>query len=51
MLVMLRPTGREDLSTHGFRGTFRDWAAETGKPADIAEAVLAHKVGLKTQAA
>ena len=36
---------------HGFRSTFRDWAGETGKPADIAEAALAHTLGSKTQLA
>jgi integrase len=51
MLVMLRHMGRGDLTAHGFRSTFRDWAAETGKPTDIAEAALAHTLGNKTQAA
>jgi integrase len=51
MLVLLRRMGRGDLTTHGFRSTFRDWAAETGKPADIAEAALAHTLGSKTQTA
>jgi integrase len=51
MLVLLRRMGRGDLTAHGFRSTFRDWAAETGKPADIAEAALAHTSGNKTQAA
>jgi integrase len=51
MLVLLRRMGRGDLTTHGFRSTFRDWAAETAKPADIAEAALAHVVGDKTVAA
>ncbi len=50
MLVMLRRMGRGDLTTHGFRSTFRDWAAETGKPSDIAEAELAHTLGNKTPA-
>ena len=36
------------MTAHGFRSTFRDWAAETGQPADIAEAALAHVVGDKT---
>ena len=31
-------------TVHGFRSSFRDWCAETGKPRDIAEAALAHKV-------
>lgn len=30
---------------HGFRSTFRDWCAETGKAREIAEAALAHTVG------
>ncbi|HLG87786.1 MAG TPA: integrase arm-type DNA-binding domain-containing protein [Alphaproteobacteria bacterium] len=51
MLALLRRMGRDDLTTHGFRSTFRDWAADTGRPADIAEAALAHVVGDKTVAA
>jgi integrase len=51
MLALLRRMGRSDLTTHGFRSSFRDWAAETGQPADIAEAALAHVVGDKTVAA
>ena len=30
---------------HGFRSSFRDWCADTGKPREIAEAALAHTVG------
>src|SRR5262249_35574535 len=51
MLALLRRMERGDLTAHGFRSTFRDWAAETGQPADIAEAALAHVVGDKTVAA
>jgi integrase len=52
MLVLLRRRmNRADLTVHGFRSCFRDWAAETGQPADIAEAALAHVVGDKTVAA
>jgi integrase len=51
MLTLLRRLERDDLTAHGFRSTLRDWAAETGQPADIAEAVLAHAVGDKTVAA
>ena len=51
MLVLLRRMNRADLTVHGFRSCFRDWAAETGQPADIAEAALAHVVGDKTVAA
>jgi hypothetical protein len=43
--------GREDLTAHGFRGTFRDWCAETGQPSEISEAALAHTICNKGQAA
>lgn len=43
---VLRDTGLADRATvHGFRSSFRDWCAETGKPREIAEAALAHRVG------
>ena len=51
LLMALRRMGRADLTAHGFRSTFRDWAAETGKPNDVAEAALSHTLGNKTQAA
>jgi integrase len=38
-------------TVHGMRSTFRDWAGETGQPADIAEAALAHQLGGKVQQA
>ena len=34
----------EGATVHGFRSSFRDWCAETGKPREIAEAALAHQV-------
>ena len=34
-----------DAVPHGFRSSFRDWCAETGKPRKVAEAALAHTVG------
>jgi integrase len=38
--------GRAGVSVHGFRSSFRDWAAErTSFPAEIAEMALAHRVG------
>ena len=41
-----------DTTTHGFRSTFRDWAAErTAFPSEVAEMALAHVVGDKTEAA
>jgi integrase len=51
MLTLLRRMKRDDLTVHGFRSTFRDWAAETGQPADVAEAALAHTLGSKVVAA
>lgn len=44
--------GAEGLTVHGFRSTFRDWAAEQSRfPREIAEAALAHVVKDKTEAA
>jgi integrase len=52
MTMALRRMGRGDLTTHGFRSTFRDWAAErTGFPAEVAEMALAHAVSDKVEAA
>jgi integrase len=43
---------RPGLTVHGFRSTFRDWAAEqTNFPREIAEAALAHVLRDKTEAA
>jgi integrase len=51
-LMLLRRMGRGDLTAHGFRSSFRDWAAErTGFPADVAEMALAHTVSDKVEAA
>ena len=37
---------------HGFRSSFRDWAAEeTNHPREVVEAALAHVVGNQTEAA
>ena len=39
-------------TAHGFRSTFRDWAAErTAIPGEVAEMALAHAVGDQTEAA
>lgn len=52
MLQLLKRMGHGDLTVHGFRSTFRDWAAEqTGFSNEVAEAALAHVVGDKTEAA
>ncbi len=40
------------VTAHGFRSTFRDWAAEaTSHPPEVAEMALAHLVGNATEAA
>lgn len=43
---LLRNAGLAERATvHGFRSSFRDWCADTGKPRELAEAALAHVVG------
>ncbi|WP_147154985.1 tyrosine-type recombinase/integrase [Reyranella soli] len=52
MLTLLRRMERGDLTVHGFRSSFRDWAAErTNFPSEVAEMALAHAVGDKVEAA
>jgi integrase len=52
MLKTLEPMGRSDLTVHGFRSSFRDWAEEqTVFGGSIAEAALGHVVGDKVEAA
>ena len=42
---LLRDAGLSDRCVvHGFRSSFRDWCADTGKPRELAEAALAHSV-------
>jgi len=41
-----------DATSHGFRSSFRDWAAEqTSFPREVCEAALAHTVENKVEAA
>ena len=52
MLMLLRRMGRGDLTAHGFRSTFSDWAAEqTNAPSEVREMALAHTVSDKVEAA
>jgi integrase len=44
LLVLLRRMKRTEITSHGFRSTFRDWAAERGYQDPVAEAALAHSV-------
>lgn len=52
LLGVLKRMKRTDITIHGFRSTFRDWAAErTSYPSEVAEMALAHAVGDKVEAA
>ena len=52
MLKLLQRMGRGDLTVHGFRSTFRDWAAEKTKfPNEVVEMALAHAIDEKVEAA
>jgi integrase len=53
MLKLLqRDMGYADLTVHGFRSSFSDWARErTNYPRDVVEMALAHAVKDKTEAA
>ncbi len=49
---MLRRMERADITVHGFRSTFRDWASEeTHYSREVAEMALAHTLRDKTEAA
>lgn len=50
--MLLRKMGQNDVTTHGFRSSFRDWVDnETDFPGEIAEAALAHLTGDETERA
>jgi integrase len=52
LLMLLRRMERGSITAHGFRSTFRDWAADcTGFPREVCEAALAHTVGNAVEAA
>ena len=52
MAALLKRMGRTDLTVHGFRSTFRDWAAECSAfPNHVIEQALAHSIGNKVEAA
>ncbi len=52
LLMLLRRMGRNDITSHGFRSTFRDWVAEqTDCPSAVAEMALAHSIGNAVEAA
>ncbi len=50
--AVLRRMGRKDITVHGFRSAFRDWAAETTlHHPDLVEFALAHTIANKVEAA
>jgi integrase len=52
LLAVLHRMKRNDLTTHGFRATFKTWAAErTNFPREVVEAALSHVNGDKVEAA
>jgi integrase len=51
LAAVLKRMGRGDLTVHGFRSTFRDWAGETtSHPREVIEAALAHRLKDKAEA-
>ena len=52
LLALLKRMGRRDITAHGFRSTFRDWAAErTNYPREVAEMALGHVISDAVEAA
>jgi integrase len=52
MAAVLRRMERDKFTVHGFRSTFRDWAAEcTNLPNHVVEMALAHTISDKVEAA
>lgn len=52
MAMLLKRMDRADITVHGFRSTFRDWAGDmTQFPREIVEQALAHRVGNETELA
>ncbi|MGZ4995375.1 MAG: tyrosine-type recombinase/integrase [Methylobacter sp.] len=52
MLAVLKRMDRADITVHGFRSTFRDWAAEsTAYPGEVVEMALAHAIKNQVEAA
>lgn len=52
MTMLMRRIGRDDITVHGFRSTFRDWAGEkTSHAREDIEMALAHTIQSKTERA
>jgi integrase len=49
---LMERMGRDDITVHGFRSTFKDWASETtAYPNHVVEQALAHAIGNGVEAA
>ncbi len=52
LTAVLKRMGRKDLTQHGFRSTFREWAGETTLyQREVIEHALAHQLADKAEAA
>lgn len=52
LLKLLERLGRDEVTVHGFRSSFRDWASETTSfSREVIEMSLAHAIGDKVEAA
>jgi len=52
LLMMLRRMKREDITAHGFRSTFSDWASEVSSfSGELRETALAHTIQNKAERA
>jgi integrase len=52
LAAVLKRMSHADVTVHGFRSTFRDWAGEaTAHPREVVEAALAHRLKDKAEAA
>ena len=50
MAMLLRRMGHDDITVHGFRSTFRDWAGgETDFEHETVEMALAHSIRSKSE--
>lgn len=51
-LQLLKRMERDDITAHGFRSSFKDWASEATRHAnEVSEAALAHTISSKVEAA
>jgi integrase len=52
MNMLLKRVNRKEITVHGLRSTFRDWASEqTSFPHETCEHALAHRISDKAEAA